>query len=78
MADRWRRVKAKEVDEAVAERCRSFGITLPEVEFRVLDIAATKPFALAGLPLRISNRRAYRHQALCPCGPAASHSSARV
>lgn len=53
MADRWRRVKAKEVDEAVAERCRSFGITLPEVEFRVLDIAATKPFALAGLPLPI-------------------------
>lgn len=51
MADRWRRVKAKEVDEAVAERCRSFGITLPEVEFRVLDIAATKLFALANLPL---------------------------
>ena len=53
MADRWRRVKAKEVDEAVAERCRSFGITLPEVEFRVLDIAATKPFVLADLPLPI-------------------------
>lgn len=53
MADRWRRVKTKEVDEAVAERCRSFGITLPEVEFRVLDIAATKPFVLADLPLPI-------------------------
>lgn len=78
MADGRRRVKAREVDEAVAERCRLFGRTLPEVEFRVLDIAATNPFALAGLPLRISNRRAYRHQALCPCGPAASHSSARV
>lgn len=51
MADRWRRVKAKEVDEAVAERCRSFGVTLPEMELRALDIAATKPFVLADLPL---------------------------
>lgn len=51
IADGRRRVKAKEVDEAVAERCRLFGRTLPEVEFRALDIAATKPLALANLPL---------------------------
>lgn len=51
IADGRRRVKAKEVDEAVAERCRPFGRTLPEVEFRALDIAATKPLALANLPL---------------------------
>lgn len=53
MADGRRRVKAREVDEAVAERCRSFGITLPEVGFLARDIAATKSFAHAGLPLPI-------------------------